>query len=248
MWIENVLGAADAVFQIKNILLMTVGVLAGLIAGAIPGFTITMAVVLTLPFTFALSPIEGLSTMIGVFVGGLSGGLMSGVLTGIPGTPSSVATTFDGFPMARNGRPGLALGSFGMEFLESGFAFLPVLVGLFAFSQLMTDVADREGARGRLMDAGAKSVRVEHLAAVKAIVKDWAHLIRSSLIGAFTGILPAAGGSISNILAYDQAKKADKNPEKFGTGVPAGIIASESANNATASRQRQRISSDRPDA
>ena len=316
MWIENVLGAADAVFQIKNILLMTVGVLAGLIAGAIPGFTITMAVVLTLPFTFALSPIEGLSTMIGVFVGGLSGGLMSGVLTGIPGTPSSVATTFDGFPMARNGRPGLALGigvwssfaggiisaimlmslapqlakiglefgpndyvslvlfaltitaslageqllkgmiaglvglllatigedsvngierlSFGMEFLESGFAFLPVLVGLFAFSQLMTDVADREGARGRLMDAGAKSVRVEHLAAVKAIVKDWAHLIRSSLIGAFTGILPAAGGSISNILAYDQAKKADKNPEKFGTGVPAGIIASESANNATA--------------
>ncbi|MEQ9200688.1 MAG: hypothetical protein RLN80_11935 [Rhodospirillales bacterium] len=44
MWIENVLGAADAVFQLKNMLLMTVGVLAGLIAGAIPGFTITMAV------------------------------------------------------------------------------------------------------------------------------------------------------------------------------------------------------------
>jgi putative tricarboxylic transport membrane protein len=316
MWIENVLGAADAVFQIKNLLLMTVGVLAGLIAGAIPGFTITMAVVLTLPFTFALSPIEGLSTMIGVFVGGLSGGLMSGILTGIPGTPSSVATTFDGFPMARNGKPGLALGigvwssfaggvlsaillmalapqlakiglefgpndyvslvlfaltitaslageqllkgmiaglfglllatvgedsvngierlSFGVEALESGFAFLPVLVGLFAFSQLMSDVADRDGARNRLMDAGTQSVRVDHLGAIKAIVKNWAHLIRSSLIGAFTGILPAAGGSISNILAYDQAKKADKNPESFGTGTPAGIVASESANNATA--------------
>jgi len=47
-------------------------------------------------------------SLIGVFVGGLSGGLMSGILTGIPGTPSSVATTFDGFPMARNGRPSVA--------------------------------------------------------------------------------------------------------------------------------------------
>ena len=123
---------------------------------------------------------------------------------------------------------------FGVEALESGFAFLPVLVGLFAFSQLMSDVADRDGARNRLMDAGTQSVRVDHLGAIKAIVKNWAHLIRSSLIGAFTGILPAAGGSISNILAYDQAKKADKNPESFGTGTPAGIVASESANNATA--------------
>ena len=110
MLIENVAVAFVAVFQLKILGLMVLGVLAGLIAGAIPGFTITMAVVLTLPFTFGLSAIEGLSTMIGVFVGGLSGGLMSGILTGIPGTPSSVATTFDGFPMARKGRPGLALG------------------------------------------------------------------------------------------------------------------------------------------
>ena len=50
----------------------------------------------------------------------------------------------------------------------------------------------------------------------------------------FVGVLPAAGSSISNILAYDQAKKSSKYPEKFGTGIPDGIIASESANNATA--------------
>jgi len=47
---------------------------------------------------------------LGVFVGGLSGGLISAQLIGIPGTPSAVATTFDGFPMARAGKPGLALG------------------------------------------------------------------------------------------------------------------------------------------
>ncbi len=90
---------------------MVIGVGAGLLAGSIPGFTIAMAIVLTLPFTFSMPPAQGLATMISVLVGGLSGGLMSGILTGIPGTPSSsVATTFDGFPMARNGEPGLALG------------------------------------------------------------------------------------------------------------------------------------------
>ena len=58
--------------------------------------------------------------------------------------------------------------------------------------------------------------------------------LRSSVIGTFVGVLPAAGGSISNILAWDQSKKASRYPEKFGTGIPDGVIASESANNATA--------------
>ena len=110
MVIDNILAAIDVLANGHALLLMAVGVAAGLIAGAIPGFTIAMAVVLTLPFTFGMSAHLGLATMISVLVGGLSGGLMAGILTGIPGTPSSVATTFDGFPMARNGEPGLALG------------------------------------------------------------------------------------------------------------------------------------------
>jgi putative tricarboxylic transport membrane protein len=313
---DNVLAAVGELAALKTLALMAVGVGAGLIAGAIPGFTIAMAVVLTLPFTFSLSTIDGLATMLGVFVGGLSGGLMAGILTGIPGTPSSVATTFDGFPMARNGEPGFALGigvwasffggvlsaillmtiapplariglefgpwdyfslvlfaltitaslagdnllkgiiagflglmvatigedeingvarfNFGSDALEQGFAFLPVLVGLFAFSQLLSDVQDPDKAREPLMPPGAKAVRIEHVRAVRAVLGRAGNLIRSSLIGVFTGILPAAGGSISNILAYDQAKKASKTPERFGTGIPDGIVASESANNATA--------------
>ena len=83
MVIENVISAFGDVIELRN-LLMTIGVTAGPIAGSIPGFTITMAVVSHLPFTFGLSAVEGLATMIGVFVGGLSGGLMSGMLTGIP--------------------------------------------------------------------------------------------------------------------------------------------------------------------
>jgi putative tricarboxylic transport membrane protein len=314
MLLDAVFQAALAITQPHTLLLMTLGVAAGLIAGAIPGFTITMAVVLTLPFTFGMEATQGLATMIGVFVGGLSGGLMSGILTGIPGTPSSIATTFDGFPMARAGKPGLALGigvwssfcggmisaiflmlmapqlakiglefgpwdyfslvlfaltivaslagenmvkgviagllglliatigedeisgvarfSFGIDSVEQGFDFLPVLVGLFAFSQLLSDIRDTDKARRPMVAETAMSVRIEHLAAIKAIIARWTTLLRSSLIGIFVGILPGAGGTIANILAYDQAKKASKHPEKFGTGLPEGIIAPESSNNA----------------
>ncbi len=107
---QHLAEAAPQLFTLSTMLLMMVGTFAGLLAGAIPGFTIAMAVVLVLPFTFSMSPVQGLATMIAVYVGGLSGGLMSGILTGIPGTPFSVATTFDGYPMARSGKPGLALG------------------------------------------------------------------------------------------------------------------------------------------
>ena len=314
MILENIMAAANELATLKTILLMMVGVAGGLIAGAIPGFTIAMAVVLTLPFTFGMPAPQGLATMVSVLVGGLSGGLMAGILTGIPGTPSSVATTFDGFPMARRGEPGLALGigvwssfsggiisaillvtlapqlariglefnpwdyfmlvmfaltitaslagenmvkgliagamgllirtvgedeaigmarfNFGSDTLLQGFDFIAVLIGLFAFSQLLRDVRDPVAARKSLTDKGTIYVRIEHRRAVREVLKRWTIVVRSSLIGVFTGILPGAGGSIANILAYDQAKKASKYPEKFGTGIPDGIIAPESSNNA----------------
>ncbi len=316
MIVENLIAAFQAVFELHTLAYMLVGVTAGLIAGAIPGFTIAMAVVLTLPFTFGMPTEQGLATMLAVFVGGLSGGLMSAMLTGIPGTPSSVATTFDGFPMARGGKPGLALGigvwssfmggiisaillvalapqlarlglefgpwdyfalvafaltitaslagenmlkgliagafgllvatigeddingvarlNFGTDILKQGFTFLPVLIGLFAFSQLLSDVQDRVRALEPLMTERTQAVRIEHLRAIRSVLKRWRNLIQSSLIGLFTGILPGAGSSISNILAYDQAKKTSRRPEDFGTGIPDGIVASEAANNATA--------------
>ena len=314
MIIENVISAFEVVFSIQTLALMAIGVTAGLIAGAIPGFTIAMAVVLTLPFTFSMPPEQGLATMVSVLVGGLSGGLLAGILTGIPGTPSSVATTFDGFPLARSGQPGLALGigvwssffggifsaiclmtlapqlaliglefhprdyfmlvifaltitaslagkklvkgliagavgllvrtvgeddaagmarfDFGSEFLLSGFDFIAVLIGLFAFSQLLSDVRDPDVAKQSLTERGTIDAKIEHLRALKEIGKRWTLVIRSATIGVFTGILPGAGGSVANILAYDQAKKASKEPEKFGTGTPEGIIAPESSNNA----------------
>lgn len=316
MVIQNLVSAFGEVFALYNLMLMAIGVLAGLIAGSIPGFTITMAVVLALPFTFGMSPIEGLSTMLGVYVGGLTGGMFASILIGVPGTPSAIATTFDGFPMARNGQPGLALGiglwssffgglisavvlvflapslaaiglefgpwdyfmlvlfaltiaaslssgamikgliagavgllvasigedringaarfTFGFDSWAAGFAFLPILIGLFAFSQLLNDMNDTESARKPMLPGHHKAVRMKHRESIVAVLTHWVALVRSSFIGLFVGLLPAAGSSISNILAYDQTKKASKTPEAFGTGTPPGLVSSEASNNATA--------------
>ena len=76
------------------------------------------------------------------------------------------------------------------------------------------------------------NMKVSHPAILREIIAQPVNLIRSTLIGLWIGILPAVGGSAANILAYDQAKKGSKHPEKFGTGIPEGIIASESSNNA----------------
>ena len=85
------------------------GTLVGVVGGSLPGVTITMTVIVILPFTYGLDPLAGLAAMTGVYVGGSTGGLITCCLLGIPGSPSSIATTFDGFPMARNGEPGRAI-------------------------------------------------------------------------------------------------------------------------------------------
>ncbi|HCC3140707.1 TPA: tripartite tricarboxylate transporter permease, partial [Legionella pneumophila] len=110
MDIAMVLAAFQEVLHPMMILSIVIGVFVGIIAGAIPGFTFTMALILAFPFTFGMEPIQGLAIMIGIYIGGLSGGLISSILLGIPGTPSSVVTTFDGYPMTKNGEAPRALG------------------------------------------------------------------------------------------------------------------------------------------
>ena len=89
---------------------ITLGVVLGLIFGAIPGLSATLAVILLVPFTYSMDVITGMATLMGVYVGGISGGLVSAIMLNMPGTPSSVATTWDGYPMAKQGKAGKALG------------------------------------------------------------------------------------------------------------------------------------------
>jgi putative tricarboxylic transport membrane protein len=122
--------------------------------------------------------------------------------------------------------------TFNTELLKSGFPFLPVLIGVYAFSQIMTD-AEKIGKNVEKSHCEITyNLKVSHLRVLKEILWQPVNLIRSSLVGLIIGILPAVGGSAANILAYDQAKKMSRHPEKFGTGIPDGIIASESSNNA----------------
>lgn len=89
--------------------LLTAGVILGLIFGCIPGLTAALGVSLILPLTYMMSPIQGLSTLIGIYVGGISGGLYGAILLNIPGTSASIVTCFDGSPMAKQGRAAEAL-------------------------------------------------------------------------------------------------------------------------------------------
>lgn len=310
----------EQIMSVQTLLFMFIGTLAGIIAGAIPGFTITMAVVLTLPFTFGMIPTQGVAAILGVTVGGLSGGLISASLLGIPGTPSSVATTFDAYPMTKNGYPGKALSigiwssffgsiismvilvtlapqiaqitmkigpweyfsliafsltiiagltgdsiekgliagllglalatvgidpmtgvdryTLGIQSLRAGIPFLTVLIGMFAISRLFGNIENYKFEIDKDIqdesDMISKKIDIDLIKGLKTVLGQPINLLRSSLIGTFIGAIPGAGGSISNILAYDQAKKASKYPEKFGTGISDGIIASESGNNSTA--------------
>src|SRR2546427_7242396 len=94
--------------QVKYRLPLFLGTLAGVVGGALPGVTITMTIIVVLPFTFGLDPLQGLAAMTGVYVGGSAGGLVTAVLLGIPGNPPAVAPVFDDPPKAEKGQPGPA--------------------------------------------------------------------------------------------------------------------------------------------
>ncbi len=315
------IGALSAVFSLSVLGCTFLGTLVGIVAAAIPGFTILMAVILVFPFTFALPPLEGLSTLIGVYVGGFSGGQVAGILLGIPGTPSSICTVFDGYPMAKNGRAGEALGlgifssffggligvlaliffikpmadfglkfgpweifslvlfsltliaslggqsffkgllggflglslsvigtdstggvlrfTFGLPQLEGGISLLPVLIGLFAIPHLIGAVTAQSAGSGMREAAGnavlsSEELKIPYRKVFALLRANWKNLVRSSLLGGFVGALPGEGGTVANFLSYDQAKRAARPGEHFGSGEPAGVIASESSNNAVA--------------
>ncbi|MEX6507578.1 tripartite tricarboxylate transporter permease [Jiella sp. M17.18] len=89
--------------------LIVAGTVIGIVFGAVPGMTATMAVAVCLPLTYSLGLNNGLALLLGLYVGGISGGLVPAILLGIPGTPSSITTCFDGYPMCLKGEGEAAL-------------------------------------------------------------------------------------------------------------------------------------------
>ncbi|MDO5606422.1 MAG: tripartite tricarboxylate transporter permease, partial [Paracoccus sp. (in: a-proteobacteria)] len=93
----------------SNLGLALVGVLAGTIIGALPGLSATMAIAVLVPFTFAMDPASGLILLGAIYTGAIYGGAFAAILVNTPGTPSAIATTFDGYPMAKRGDGDLAV-------------------------------------------------------------------------------------------------------------------------------------------
>jgi len=294
-----------------NILLSIGGVVAGTVIGALPGLTAAMAVAVLIPFTFGMNPASGLIALGAVYTGAIYGGAYSAILLNTPGTPSSIATTFDGYPMAKRGDGDLAItlacvasvfgGLVGAGFLlmlapplaRFALAFGPVEYFWLAIFGLSLIASLSEGSTLKALIGGAAGLllgtvgvaevggdiryvgdftallggidvvaaliglycvpvlidlvatpdphlKLTHQVAgfrlIEATKLAWRsrfNLIRSSVIGTMVGILPGAGGSIASLVAYSEARRVAKDPRRFGTGEPDGLIASESANNAT---------------
>ncbi|WP_254884886.1 tripartite tricarboxylate transporter permease [Salipiger sp. HF18] len=106
---SDLLHALPDVFAWTNFAAVVIGVIAGIVVGAMPGLSATMAISVLVPFTFGLEPLVALGLMAGIYNGAMYGGAIPAVLLRIPGTPAAVATTFDGYPMAQKGEGGFAL-------------------------------------------------------------------------------------------------------------------------------------------
>ena len=92
-----------------NSMLALAGVIAGTVIGSLPGLTATMAVAVLVPITFTMAPASALILMGAIYTGAIYGGAYAAILLNTPGTPSAIATTFDGFPMAKRGDGDLAV-------------------------------------------------------------------------------------------------------------------------------------------
>ncbi len=113
--LEHVLLGVHAALDLANLGALAFGTLVGIVVGIVPGIGPMVGMVVLLPFTFALSPDKALSLLLGIFCGGYYGGAVPAILMRTPGVPSSLVTTFDGFPLTQRGEAqrGLSAGLMG---------------------------------------------------------------------------------------------------------------------------------------
>lgn len=104
-----ILHALPIVLEWQNLLAVTIGMVAGLVVGAMPGLTVVLGISVLIPLTFGLDPLIALGMMAGIYNGGSYGGAIPAILLRIPGTPASVATVLDGYPMTQKGEASYAL-------------------------------------------------------------------------------------------------------------------------------------------
>ena len=311
MALEGFISAAHyMVVHPLTFVLIIMGMVWGILFGSVPGLTGIVGVALLIPFTFILGPIEGLVMLGSVYVGSTFGGSIASILFNTPGSPEASCTALDGYPMAKRGEAGRAMGlalfsscfgglfgtivlilltpplaemalafgpaeyfalavfgisaiasigtksvfksllagliglaiatvgmdpltsaarfTFGSGMLLTGVNFVPAIIGLFAFSEVLTRVSEVRTDPGAHVAAEKVSTKLPRF---REIFDLKGTLLRSSAIGTVIGCLPGVGATTASFIGYSEAVRWSKHPEKFGSGVPEGIAAPEAANN-----------------
>jgi len=298
------------VAQQEVLLAILLSAIYGLVVGALPGLTATMATALLVPFTFYLSPIAAVATIITASAMAIFSGDIPGALLRIPGTPASAAYTDESYAMTRKGEAAVALGAglwfsaiggvvgtlalvlmapllaemalnfssfeyfwlallglmcatlvarsspvkaiaamllgllvacigienpagtprftFGVTDLLGGIEVIPALIGVFAISEVMRAMVTPPPPpipRRRLGSILGGQWRLTR--------RYQRQMWRGNLVGIVIGVLPGAGADMAAWIGYSMAKRFSKEPEKFGTGHPEGLVEAGAANNAS---------------
>lgn len=294
----------------EPMLFLVIGVVGGIVVGAIPGLSTTMSIALMLPFTFVLPPVNGMMLLLGIYFATVYSGSIPAILLRIPGTPASAATLIDGYPMTNQGKAGQGLmislvgsaagglfggillllfapilGEYALKFgpaeffmlsffaialiasmsegnmikgvlsgllglllatvgtdpiggyprftfdsldLLGGLGFIPILIGIFGVSEALTNFEKANSLRD-----------VAPLApgSYKLSARDWRRLtpaaLYSAVIGFIVGVLPGTGADIGSFVAHNEVKRVSRDKSRFGHGDMRGVMAAESANNAS---------------
>ncbi len=281
----------------------------GLVVGALPGLSATMATALLVPITYYMSPIAAVAAIISASGMAIFAGDIPGCLLRIPGTPASAAYTDEAYQMTRKGQPELALGiclwfsalggiagtlalsvlaptlaefalnfstfeyfwlaflglmcatlvaraspikaiasvllglavacigvenpagvarfTFGVPDLLGGIDVIAALVGMFAVSQVMRAMLTPDPPPVPKRKFG--SILAGQIALTKRYPVQQA---RGNVVGVIVGALPGAGADMAAWISYSISKRFSKEPKKFGTGHPEGLVEAGASNNA----------------
>lgn len=296
------------VMNISVLILAVSGSLLGILIGAIPGLTGTMAVAILIPLTYSMNPQQAFALLLSTYAAACYGGSISAILLNMPGTSAAIMTTLDGYPMCKRGEAGKAIGIccifsfvggalsalflaffspilarwalklgtheyfavaifglavisyissglfkgliaatfglwlstigtdslssfpryiFGKPELMGGLSFISVMIGLFGIGEILSSI-DKGLSEGKYTSTKITGI----IPKLSFLLTQIPTAIRSVIIGLFIGLLPAAGPTIASVVSYGMEKRIGRKRNIMGTGVPEGLVAAETANNA----------------
>ncbi|MGH7267006.1 MAG: tripartite tricarboxylate transporter permease [Candidatus Rokuibacteriota bacterium] len=303
----DLLGGFQVAISPFNLLVAAAGVFLGVVIGVLPGLGGTSGVAILLPLTFSMPTTSAIVFLSCIYWGALFGGAITSILFSIPGEPWSVATMFDGYPMARAGKAGLALASafvpgffaalisillftffapplaelalkfgppetfsilllafstfaglgggsalktvasaaagfilasVGLDFvtgrprltfdiiiLLAGFSFITASIGLFGIGEILQSAEETLEFRGVQAKVKLRDIWVT----LTTLGRNALTFVTGTTLGFWIGVMPGTGATPASFMSYGIAKQYSRHPEKFGTGVPEGVIATESA-------------------